>query len=112
MAKAELTKYQLLDDFKAVSDLASMELLLAQAEGFRDHPETFKVDDEKLQRQREAVAKAVYEEDCRNKFEERMKRKAKKQGRPLSDLLRPSQVPGGQLKGGPDPSWLQENEGA
>ncbi|CAK0820731.1 unnamed protein product [Prorocentrum cordatum] len=110
MAKSELTQYQLLDEFKASSDLGAAQKVLALAEGYRDRPGTFVYDEDKARRARELLEKRAYEEACRRKYEQRMERKANKMGVPLASLLKPTKVPGGQLKGAPDPSWLQENE--
>jgi len=114
MAKIELTKYQLLDDWKAQARrLEDAEKLLSEAEGYRDSPGSFVYDEEKARKLKELQAKQAYEADCRKKFEERMKRKADKTGVPLSKLLKATQVPGGKLMGvQQDPSWLQEAEGS
>eukprot|EP00929_Paragymnodinium_shiwhaense_P119528 TRINITY_DN9143_c0_g1_i2.p1 TRINITY_DN9143_c0_g1~~TRINITY_DN9143_c0_g1_i2.p1 ORF type:complete len:126 (-),score=45.17 TRINITY_DN9143_c0_g1_i2:296-673(-) len=111
MAKVELTKYQLLDEFKAAPTLQAAEKVLSEAESYRDNPSSFVYDEEKARKAKEAQAKAAYEADCRKKFEDRMKRKAAKTGIQLSQLMKATQVPGGKLMGAQDPSWLQEKDG-
>jgi len=111
MAKAELTNYQLLEEFSALKSVEDGEALLCKAEGYRDNPGSFQVDDTKAQKERELKAQTAYEGQCRKKYEARMARKAKSAGRPLSEFLKASSTPGGILTFTAGPSWLLERDG-
>ncbi|CAJ1401783.1 unnamed protein product [Effrenium voratum] len=108
MAKAELTAFQMLEDFKAASSLEEVKKMLSKAEGFRDRPESFQVSKEQEQRDREARAQQAYELECRRKYEERMARKAARLGMSVKEIMKPSSVPGGSMEFNSEPSWLLE----
>jgi len=111
MAKAELARFQLLEEFTASPCLEAAEAVLARAESYQAQPQSFVLDEGRARRERELGAQKAYELECRKKYEARIARKAKQSGRPLSELLRPSAVPGGLLSFGAEPSWLLERDG-
>mmetsp|Transcript_10926 Transcript_10926/g.27519 ORF Transcript_10926/g.27519 Transcript_10926/m.27519 type:complete len:542 (-) Transcript_10926:63-1688(-) len=111
MAKRELTEYQLLEDFVKCTSQAEVEKMLTEAEGYRDNPGSFKFSEEKAKKAREEREKKIYEEECRKKFEARMARKAARMGVAVSELLKPTAVPGGKLHFNSEPTWLQEQTG-
>lgn len=108
MAKAELTTFQLLEDFKAAKSLDEVHDLLTKAEGFRDAPGSFQSSKEKEQKDRELRKQQSYELDCRRKYEQRMARKAARLQVPLAEVMKGSAVPGGSLHFNNEPSWLTE----
>jgi len=108
MAKAELTSFQLLEDFAQSTTLEALESTLTKAEDFRDKPGSFVASKEKEERDREVRAKQSYEIDCRRKYEQRMARKAERLGVTVSEVMKASAVPGGTLSFSNDPSWLTE----
>ncbi|CAE7277969.1 Dus1l [Symbiodinium pilosum] len=97
MAKAELTEFQLLEDFKSAKSLEEMCGFLSKAEDFKRAPGSFKVSKEKEQRDRELRAQQEYERECRRKYEQRMARKAARLGLPLDEVMKASSVPGALL---------------
>merc|ERR1712086_660744 len=112
MAKPELTKYQLLEELMSSSQLLLAEAVLGKAEAFRDKPDAgFKFDEERARRERELAEQRKYEETCRKKYEARMAKKAKRTKKPLSEVMRATQVPGGVLHFDADPSWILEKDG-
>lgn len=111
MAKVELAQYQLLEEFSALKSVEEVEALLAKAEGHRDGPGPFKVDEGRSQKERELKAQRAYEEECRKKYESRMSRKAQRLGKQLTALLKPTACPGGLLSFSAEPSWLLERDG-
>lgn len=108
MAKAELTEFQLLEDFKSSKSFQEMCGLLSKAEAFKRSPGSFKASKEKERRDRELRAQQAYEVECRRKYEQRMARKAARLGLPLEEVMRASAVPGGVLHFNGEPSWLAE----
>ncbi|CAE7816469.1 DUS1L [Symbiodinium sp. CCMP2592] len=110
MAKAELTEFQLLEDFKSSKSFQEMCELLSKAEAFKRAPGSFRASKEKEQRDRELRAQQAYEVECRRKYEQRMARKAARLGLPLEEVMRASAVPGGVLHFNGEPSWLTEKE--
>lgn len=110
MAKAELTKYQLLEEFVGAQSLDAVEEILKRAIGYRDSPDGFAIDPQKAQKEKELREQRAYEQQCRKKFEERMARKAARTGQQLSDLLKATACPGGLLEFDDRPSWLLERD--
>eukprot|EP00439_Symbiodinium_sp_Y106_P021404 s1809_g2.t1 len=90
MAKAELTEFQLLEDFKSSKSFQEMCELLSKAEAFKRSPGSFRASKEKEQRDRELRAQQAYEVECRRKYEQRMARKAARLGLPLEEVMRAS----------------------
>ncbi|CAE7556591.1 DUS1L [Symbiodinium microadriaticum] len=108
MAKAELTEFQLLEDFKSSKSFQVRPADISAAEAFKRSPGSFKASKEKERRDRELRAQQAYEVECRRKYEQRMARKAARLGLPLEEVMRASAVPGGVLHFNGEPSWLAE----
>ena len=108
MAKAELTAFQMLEDFKQAQSLEEVHQLLTKAEEFRDAPGSFQASKEKEEKDRELRKQQAYELECRRKFEQRMARKAARLKVPLAEVMKGSAVPGGSLSFNSEPSWLTE----
>ena len=81
MLRDELMRYQLLDDCVAAPTLGDVQRIVDQVAAYQKHPSTFSYDRQKAAREKEALAKKKHEEGKRKRFEERMIRKAKREGR-------------------------------
>lgn len=84
MCKGILEQYQLMEECIASTTVDEVELVLSKCEQYIQHPDTFHYDREKAARDMEALAAKRREEGKRKAYEERMTRKAKREG--LSDL--------------------------
>ena len=84
MCKDILEKYQLLDECIGAQTIDEVEAVLSKCERYVQRPETFRYDQQKAARDREALARKRREEGKRKAYEARMLRKAKREG--LSDL--------------------------
>jgi hypothetical protein len=80
MLRDELTQYQLLDDCVAAPTLGDVHRIVEQVAAYQQDPSTFSYDRRKAAREKEALAKKKHEEGKRKRFEERMIRKAKREG--------------------------------
>ena len=101
MCKTELSNYQLLNDCLASKTPNEVRDVICKAVQYRDNPRSYKYDPEKEVRAKQAAAKKKFEEGKRKRFEERMIRKAKREG--LEDLHF-------YLNQGSDPPSLEEIE--
>jgi tRNA-dihydrouridine synthase 1 len=81
MLRDELTRYQLLDDCVAAPTLQDVQRIVDQVAAYQKDPSTFSYDRQKAAREKEALAKKKHEEGKRKRFEDRMIRKAKREGR-------------------------------
>ncbi|GAB5370448.1 hypothetical protein AAMO2058_001493800 [Amorphochlora amoebiformis] len=110
MCKKALEKYQLMDQLKSSKHHKEVAQIIDECLRYAEGRQGFKFDSEKAKRQAEAVKQRIFEDKCRKKYIKRMERKAKRLGKRLEDVLKPSSVPGGHVYGA-DPSWLAENTG-
>ena len=81
MIKTELTSYQLLEDCLRCTTLSQIRDILVKLQGYQKDPSTFLFDVEKAKEEKEALAKKKHEEGKRKRYEERMIRKAKREGK-------------------------------
>lgn len=81
MLRDELTKYQLMDECVAAPTLEDVQRIVNQVQSYQRNPSSFQYDKEKAIREKEALAKKKHEEGKRKRFEERMIRKAKREGK-------------------------------
>ena len=84
MCKDLLEKYQLMEECVASTTIDQIESVLTKCEGYINHPESFRYDQEKAARENDAMKKKREEEGKRKRYEGRMLRKAKREG--LVDL--------------------------
>ncbi|KAL9186365.1 hypothetical protein ACHAXT_005603 [Thalassiosira profunda] len=84
MCKDILEKYQLMEECIASTTIDQVEAVLSKCERYVQRPETFRYDQQKAARDKEAMARKRREEGKRKAYEARMLRKAKREG--LSDL--------------------------
>ena len=81
MLRDELTQYQLMDDCVAASSIGNVQKIVDQVQLYQRDPGSFHFDKEKALREKEALAKKKHEEGKRKRFEDRMIRKAKREGK-------------------------------
>jgi hypothetical protein len=81
MLRDELTKYQLMDDCVAAPTLEDVQQIVDKVQSYQRDPSSFLYDEEKAIREKEALAKKKHEEGKRKRFEDRMIRKAKREGK-------------------------------
>ena len=84
MCKVELNNYQLLEDCLSSKTAQDVRDVICKAIEYRDNPETFEYDPDKEAKAKQLAARKKFEEGKRKRFEERMIRKAKREG--LEDL--------------------------
>jgi len=84
MCKDLFDTYQLMEECVACTSIEEVEAVLSKCAKYVDNPELFVYDQEKATRDKEALANKRREEGKRKAYEERMIRKAKREG--LSDL--------------------------
>jgi len=85
ICKQDFEKYQLLEDCLACTDTESVRAVVQQAMDYSTGKTEFVFDPYKLKRAKEAAARKKAEEGKRKAFEDRMIRKAKREGK--SDLM-------------------------
>jgi tRNA-dihydrouridine synthase len=86
MCREELNRYQLMDDCLAATCVAEVRAVIEQAEGYLSRGD-FVFDAHKEKRAKEAIERRKREEGKRKAFEERMMRKAKREGKDLDFYL-------------------------
>jgi hypothetical protein len=86
MLKDELAQYQLLDDCLSASSLEQVRSVVERISSYREHG-GFEFDARKAQKIKEAAELKKKEEGKRKAFEERMVRKAKREGKALDFYL-------------------------
>ena len=79
--KADLTKYQLMEECLTCPTLDRLSSILDKIQTYRHHPASFQFDREKAQREKQALERKKQQEGKRKEFEARMIRKAKREGR-------------------------------
>ncbi|KAL7541722.1 hypothetical protein ACHAXR_011148 [Thalassiosira sp. AJA248-18] len=84
MCKDLLEEYQLMEECIASTTIDEVDVVLSKCEEYIKKPETFRFDQQKAAREKEALARKRLEEGKRKAYEGRMTRKAKREG--LSDL--------------------------
>lgn len=87
MLKSELTKYQLLDDVVSATSASEIEGIVGKLRKYIDKPSLFVYDSEKARREKLELEKKKHEEGKRKRYEDRMRRKAKREGKPLDHYL-------------------------
>jgi len=81
IVKAELVRYQLLEDCLACETVDQIDAILKKIAGYRDNPDSFVFDQQKATEEKEALERKKREEGKRKAFEARMIRKAKREGK-------------------------------
>jgi tRNA-dihydrouridine synthase 1 len=81
MCKAELVQYQLLQECLSSTSLEQIRVILIRIMQYRLNPETFVFDIRRAQEEKDALDRQRREEGKRKAFEERMIRKAKREGK-------------------------------
>jgi tRNA-dihydrouridine synthase 1 len=84
MCKDVLEQYQLLEECIACMSIDAVDAVLTKCAGYIKNPKSFKYDQEKAARDKEALERKKREEGKRKSYEGRMIRKAKREG--LADL--------------------------
>lgn len=84
MCKDLFERYQLMEECIACTSVEEVEAVLAKCEKYVSNPHSFHFDQEKAARDKEALKNKRLEEGKRKRYEDRMIRKAKREG--LSDL--------------------------
>ena len=76
------------------TSIQELEALLDRMQKYIDYPDTFTFDQQKAKREKEALSRKREEEGKRKRFEQRMMRKAKREGLPPDHYLKiGSEVP-------------------
>ncbi len=84
MCKDLFEKYQLMEECIACTSVEEVDKVLSKCAKYISNPESFHFDQEKAAREKEALQNKRLEEGKRKRYEDRMIRKAKREG--LSDL--------------------------
>jgi len=87
MCSDELTQYQLLEDIVAAKSVDEVRQVVLQGMAYQEKG-NYKHDPDKAKRAKEALERRKYEEGKRKAYEERMVRKAKREGKELDFYLR------------------------
>jgi len=82
--KEDLVKFQLLEECINCTSVQAIRDILTRLADYKLHPETFEFDQEKARKEKDALARKKALEGRRKAFEQRMMRKAKREGK--SDL--------------------------
>jgi tRNA-dihydrouridine synthase 1 len=88
MCRQELTSYQLLDELLQAKTMDDVEKTMGTMFQYSKFPETFTYDPDKQKKQKAALERKKFEEGKRKRFEGRMQRKAKREGKPLDFYLK------------------------
>ena len=86
MCRDELSRYQLLEDCVAATSADEVRRIVLQGVSYRDNG-NYQQDADKARRTKEALERRKYEEGKRKAYEERMVRKAKREGKKLDFYL-------------------------
>jgi tRNA-dihydrouridine synthase 1 len=84
----ELKQYQLMDDCVAAQSVDEVQAIVDKLQNYKSDPQSFQFDREKAAREKEEITRKKHEEGKRKRFEERMVRKAKREGKDLEFYLR------------------------
>ena len=87
MCKEELTKYELLEECLSATTLTAVRHVVEKMVKY-ETVGGFELDQEKIRKANEALARMKREEGKRKEFEARMTRKAKREGKPLDYYLK------------------------
>jgi len=87
MCKEELTKYELLEECLSATTLSAVRHVIDKMVKYETEG-GFELDQEKIRKANEALARLKREEGKRKEFEARMTRKAKREGKPLDFYLK------------------------
>ncbi|KAG7365447.1 tRNA-U20-dihydrouridine synthase [Nitzschia inconspicua] len=79
--KEELTKYQLMEECLGCSSIPELLNIIQKIRWYQLNPSKFEYDNEKSKREAEALERKRFEEGKRKKYEARMIRKAKREGK-------------------------------
>lgn len=79
--KAELTTYQRMEECLACATVDDVERVVSEIRCYQESPGSFQYDLEKEKKEKEALERKRIEEGKRKKYEERMMRKAKREGK-------------------------------
>eukprot|EP00520_Triparma_pacifica_P012421 CAMPEP_0118665808 /NCGR_PEP_ID=MMETSP0785-20121206/18840_1 /TAXON_ID=91992 /ORGANISM="Bolidomonas pacifica, Strain CCMP 1866" /LENGTH=398 /DNA_ID=CAMNT_0006559999 /DNA_START=348 /DNA_END=1540 /DNA_ORIENTATION=- len=85
--KEPLTEYQLIDDVINAESVEEVRSLVLKCRKYKQDPTLFKFDSEKAAKAKAALEKKRHEEGKRKRYEDRMKRKAKREGKSLDHYL-------------------------
>ena len=88
MCKAELMQYQLMEECVASPDVAHLQTVVDKLVTYRSNPEQFQYDVNKAKQQKIALENKKLEEGKRKRYEDRLTRKAKREGLPLDFYLK------------------------
>lgn len=81
MIKEQLVRYQHMEDCLACENIDQVRQILQKIETYRSDPVSFIYDMEKAKNEKEALERKRHEEGKRKRYEERMIRKAKREGK-------------------------------
>lgn len=87
MCKDELTKYELLEECLSATSIETVRSVVERVVKYESEG-GFELDQEKIRKAKEALARMKREEGKRKEFESRMMRKAKREGKPLDHYLK------------------------
>jgi hypothetical protein len=79
--KIDLTTYQLMEECLSCKSVDAVESLVRRIQGYHLDPSSFSYDVEKAKKEKEALQKKEQEEGKRKRYEARMIRKAKREGK-------------------------------
>lgn len=98
MIRETLLEYQLLEECLSAPDLQSVRVVVAKIEYYRKHPKKYKYDAAKAETEKMALERKKIAEGKRKAYEERMMRKAKREGKELHHYLSiGSETPSSQI---------------
>mmetsp|Transcript_22120 Transcript_22120/g.33432 ORF Transcript_22120/g.33432 Transcript_22120/m.33432 type:complete len:577 (+) Transcript_22120:94-1824(+) len=81
MLRDELNQYQLMEECVAATSIDEVQSIVGKLEHYLKNPESFTFDRDKAAKEKEALARKKFEEGKRKRFEARMLRKAKREGK-------------------------------
>jgi tRNA-dihydrouridine synthase 1 len=86
--KKELATYQLMEECLACTSVNAVEQMVLKMQGYQKDPASFQYDVDKAKKEKAALERKKQEEGKRKRYEERMSRKAKREGKDLEHYLR------------------------
>lgn len=107
MCRDYLADYQLLTAIEGCSGITDVRRMLEKCRAYRDGTEFFEYDVQREQMMKEELARKKLERENRKKYEARMERKAKREGKPLDYYLKDKKSSARNVAA--TPSWLDEN---
>jgi len=93
ICKEQLKQYQLMEECLAAASIEGLRRIVEQCLRYRNDPSLFQWDSEKEAREKQALEDKKREEGKRETFEQRMKRKAKREGYPEDHYLKKGLTP-------------------